>query len=1121
MKFSVTSAQPTRRLAAAAALLASALPVIAFSTEAPASAQLAAGVPHQTVGQVFRYTGAPQTYVVPANVSSLLVQVVGAGGGSVPDGGMDGAPAFGGPGGGLVTTLAVQPGEVIQVNVGGVGQNGMVNSLGDVPVTVPGGWNGGGDVYSPQLTSDAEGEGTSASGGGASDIRVCPSAATGGCGLTDRIAVAGGGGGAGLFDTNNGGDLQSVNGGAGGTFDGQAGLQQGTPGDAGAGAGGTQSQGGSGGTPSPVQGCTENPTGPTDGVGTPGSLGQGGAGGAGGIPESPIWNYTGAGGGGGFYGGGGGACGGYQSNGTSFTSAGSGGGGSSWVDPSATLNTSYWATTTVPQPGWVVFDGVQLGSSLTAQNVMVPAHATSAQITAIGASGGAFSGTPGGGGATVSGVLAGLSSGTSLQAVVGGGGTYVGSLDGGHAQVSGSSFNGGGNVARGNMFNLYTFQGGGGGATDLRICSNPSSGLCPTTSRVIVAAGGGGSTRFDLDEESAPGGAGGCLTGAAGDGDGTSAGPGQGGTQTAGGSGGGPSSSDGDAGQSGAMGAGGAGGIGDDNPFDSRNGSGGGGGYFGGGGGGGGGASTDWVYHSAGAGGGGSSLTPAGFTCTAGTSGAPNGSIDGSMFIGFPIIVPGMPRTVAAESTSAISATVSWRGSLNYGADITGYRVEWSTRDGRWSAISPGGADGRQLPPTTRSFLVTGLPAATAVHFRVRALSAAGPSPAAITSMVHTGAIVPSPPTGVAATPVANGLDVTWSPPTNDGGAVVTGFEVRWSSDQGQTWSAPSLATTTELSVADLDGTLSYQVEVSATNEAGTGGWSEPSPAAQPLLVPSPPSQLTQSPLVYAVTLSWTPPALDPGMVLDGYRYRISPDGGTTWSNALPTGSADPTVIVHGVGRSSWVEVQSVVNTVTSGWSAPLSLSPITRSSPPRGVHATPGTGAVILAWTSPADPGGGALSGYAIEQRTSGGRWSTVVPSTNSLSTSYAVGNLATGTHYEFAVRALSSSGPNNLDSWWSDASPAVVPGVVPNAPGRPELSRVAGHWRIHWLRPAADGGYRIRNYRIEVAVGASAWTTVAKSHSTSAVIGLPATRAAVRVRVVAVNSVGLSPPSLTASPA
>jgi len=224
--------------------------------------------PHYVASQTFNYTGAMQTYVVPAGVTKIKIDARGAQGesaiynqpGTRPD-------DLGGKGGRVVAEYPVTPGQTIYVFVGGnTGYNG--------------GGNGGGSVVQPK-------------GGGASDIRI------GGTALTNRIIVAGGGGGGGNNCAAN-----AEPGGAGGGLIGETGYQCNSQTGAYTGMGGTQSAGGVAGV------------GTSSGGSTPATAGQLGLGGNGGI----FFGTAAGGGGGGYYGGGGAAYGG-GGGGSSYTAS--------------------------------------------------------------------------------------------------------------------------------------------------------------------------------------------------------------------------------------------------------------------------------------------------------------------------------------------------------------------------------------------------------------------------------------------------------------------------------------------------------------------------------------------------------------------------------------------------------------------------------------------------------------------------------------------------------------------------------------------------------------------------------------------------------------------------------
>ncbi len=142
---------------------ATALPVTATVTVTPI---LTVVTPTTTT---FNFTGGAQTFTVPAGVSSINITTLGAEGGAGATGGDGATGGAGGRGSRATGTLAVTPGQVLTIFVGGAG---------GAPTA---GFNGGG----------TGGNANSGGGGGASDVRF-PGASS-----ADRILVAGGGGGGG------------------------------------------------------------------------------------------------------------------------------------------------------------------------------------------------------------------------------------------------------------------------------------------------------------------------------------------------------------------------------------------------------------------------------------------------------------------------------------------------------------------------------------------------------------------------------------------------------------------------------------------------------------------------------------------------------------------------------------------------------------------------------------------------------------------------------------------------------------------------------------------------------------------------------------------------------------
>lgn len=305
--------------------------------------------PAQAAEVTFGYTGGVQTWVVPDGVTSVPFRACGAQGGS-PN-----APYPNG-GGCVTATIAVTPGETLQIVVGSRQ-----------------GFNGGG------RPGASGGNPAPFTGGGASDVRVAGDDPATPYSLEDRVLVGGGGGG---FGGANGGSGRGY-GGAGGGPDGSSG--QGGVGSSEVpmnfgGEGGTTIAGGAGGQAALG--------------GAPGEDGTFGQGGRGGPRVDGTNGGGGGGGGGGYYGGGGG--------GTDDRTPGAGGGGGSSYGPEGAVyeagvqsgngivtilnrapsasddayTTDEDTALTVPAPGVLGNDTELDGDALTAALVTGPAQGT-------------------------------------------------------------------------------------------------------------------------------------------------------------------------------------------------------------------------------------------------------------------------------------------------------------------------------------------------------------------------------------------------------------------------------------------------------------------------------------------------------------------------------------------------------------------------------------------------------------------------------------------------------------------------------------------------------------------------------------------------------------------------
>ena len=209
---------------------------------------------------VFNYTGAVQTYTVPAGVERITVVALGGGGGG---GGNDvEGPGLGGRGGQVTTDYAVCPGQVLSIVVGGGGAGG---TCGGGAAGGAGGWadDGGQMQFAGGTGGNAGNNGSSGAGGGGGGASAVL------LGNTHMVEAGGGGGGGGGGRTRigyPGGDSQTDGGWSGNSrgnrcdrgYVGTAGGSAGADGEtfvgdgAGGGGGGGGFQGGGGGG---VSGC--------------------------------------------------------------------------------------------------------------------------------------------------------------------------------------------------------------------------------------------------------------------------------------------------------------------------------------------------------------------------------------------------------------------------------------------------------------------------------------------------------------------------------------------------------------------------------------------------------------------------------------------------------------------------------------------------------------------------------------------------------------------------------------------------------------------------------------------------------------------------------------------------
>ncbi len=217
-----------------------------------------------------------------------------------------------------------------------------------------------------------------------------------------------------------------------------------------------------------------------------------------------------------------------------------------------------------------------------------------------------------------------------------------------------------------------------------------------------------------------------------------------------------------------------------------------------------------------------------------------------------PALVPGAPTSVTADTGTASSFVVSWVApTSDGGAAITDYGIQYSSNNGStWETFTASAS-------TALSRTVNGLVGNTNYIFRVTAKNSVGyGNYSSNSSQVTTsGLSVPETPTAISAgSATSSSLVVSWTAPSNNGGAAISDYWLQYSSNNGSTWETftATASATASRTVTGLSASTAYVFRVAAKNSVGYGPFSDsstsvstsaasaPAPAPAPEVIPAP-----------------------------------------------------------------------------------------------------------------------------------------------------------------------------------------------------------------------------------------------------------------------------------------
>lgn len=262
------------------------------------------------------------------------------------------------------------------------------------------------------------------------------------------------------------------------------------------------------------------------------------------------------------------------------------------------------------------------------------------------------------------------------------------------------------------------------------------------------------------------------------------------------------------------------------------------------------------------------------------------------------------------------SLTATWTAPADTGGlPVSSYEVRYKLSEtSTWST-------GQEVSGT--NVVIDGLVNGSVYDVSVRAKNAAGVGGWSATATGKP-ATVPGAPAGLAATAGDSLINAVWGPPADNGGATISGYEVRIRVSGGA-WGAATPVAQASRSFTGLTNGTAYEVGVRALNDQGPGEWAYALATPHPSGTGAPGDPTTLSARLAttggAVALSWLAPTT--GGAADGYEVRTcsqAVSGLCSSTQAMSASATDATITNALVGQYVRAEVRATSSSGQSAW---------------------------------------------------------------------------------------------------------------------------------------------------------------------------------------------------------
>ena len=382
-------------------------------------------------------------------------------------------------------------------------------------------------------------------------------------------------------------------------------------------------------------------------------------------------------------------------------------------------------------------------------------------------------------------------------------------------------------------------------------------------------------------------------------------------------------------------------------------------------------------------------------------------------------VVPCIP-TIGTASAGNGKANVVFTVGCDGGIGISGFTVTVLdlTHTARSKTVSYAGSS------LTTAETVAGLSNGDTYEFQVAAVNGVGTSPPSAVSNSVVPATPPGAPTNVGARAYDADVTVTFTPPTSDGGAPVTGYGVQAIDLTNGGGDATQGGSASPITVPGLINGDTYEFKVFAANDAAFGPYSSYSPTVVPEPVPGAPTSVGAVGDNGQATVTFAAPTDIGGSPLLGYSVQAI-DLTNAAGDAIHGGSASP-IIVTGLTDGDTYEFEVLAsNSYGFGPYSAFSNTVVPQPVPgaPTSVVATAGNGQASVSFTTPTSIGGSPILGYSVQAIDLTNAGGTAIEGGSG--SPIVVPGLVNGDTYEFEVLAANSSGFGPYSSF----SNTVVP--------------------------------------------------------------------------------------------